>query len=349
MSTLATYSPEIYALKPGETISFPYSIENERLLYIISGEAILTLQMHFKINSLGMLEAISSSLELNDSGQLVAKLSIEPETHPVKALTYYTIAQGSEMSLFASSEVHYTLIESKATDLLGFISSATNATGNLSPAEIVAVTVPVSEPEEPVVEVPIANTPPIKAAVPSDLKFEPKQKFYYYSGPNRSFFILQMIGLFIAAFIITAILPNMLGGFLFIAAIIYIAYMSYYEYIDVKEQNPVISLVDDGLIIHTRFYKNMPLLWSEILELNLVVRENFNGSDLVLELIQARPETKVNYLTPGLKWFFNQLTKQGYKVELPRIQFKKSDFDMEVETLKHNLTLAKSKHESFYL
>lgn len=349
MSTLAAYSPRIASLKQGELIAFPYSIDNERLLYVISGEVHLTLQMHFKINSLGMLEAISSSLELNDSGQLVAKLAVSPETHLLKAETFYAIPQGCEISLQASSEAHYILIESKASALLSFISSSSDAIGTISLAKMIEVPVPetteVME-ETPKIEaspteVPVVEIPPVKSTVPTALRLEPKQKFYYYTATNRSFFMLQMIGLFIGAFFVTAIIPNILGGFLFIAIMTYMVYMSYYEYVDVKGQNPVISIVEDGLIIHTRHYKNMPLLWSEILELNLVVRENFNGSDLVLELIQARPETKVNYLSPGLKWFFNQLVKQGYKIELPKIQFKKSDFDIDVETLKYNLMLSK--------
>lgn len=369
MSSIKHISNHLQSLQAGDTVVYPYTLENERLLYIVGGKADLMLQMHFKINSLGMLEAVSSSLELNEAGQLVPKLDEAPIEMTLEPSCYYALPQGSELFLHARETLTYSLIEAKASGLASFIETAQSPQGEKtqkSPPSTLADDTAISiltapEAEQPVetevvsqnrpeVEMPTATQlelqpeQPVKPPIPKDLQFEPKQKFFYYSVQNRANFIMLMIGIFVIGMIITAIMPNVLGFVCFWSALAFVGYASYFEYLDTRQQKPVIAIVDDGIVLHTRFYRDMPLLWSEIDAMNLVVRENIGGTDLMLDLILARPEAKINYLSPVLKWFFNELVKRGHQIQLPRIAFKKSDFDMEVEDLKGYLNLVKSQY-----
>lgn len=341
MSSIKHISNHLQSLQAGDTVVYPYTLENERLLYIVGGKADLMLQMHFKINSLGMLEAVSSSLELNEAGQLVPKLDEAPIEMTLEPSCYYALPQGSELFLHARETLTYSLIEAKASGLASFIETAQSPQGEKtqkSPPSTLADDTAISSLTAPEAE------QPVKPPIPKDLQFEPKQKFFYYSVQNRANFIMLMIGIFVIGMIITAIMPNVLGFVCFWSALAFVGYASYFEYLDTRQQKPVIAIVDDGIVLHTRFYRDMPLLWSEIDAMNLVVRENIGGTDLMLDLILARPEAKINYLSPVLKWFFNELVKRGHQIQLPRIAFKKSDFDMEVEDLKGYLNLVKSQY-----
>lgn len=343
MSSVKHYTPTINRMASGDQVVYPYTLENERLLYIISGKADLTLQMHFKVNALGMLEAISSSLVLNEAGQLVSVLDEAPVKMTLEAPGYYALPQGSEVRLSAREVVDYSLLEAKACRLGDFLEAAISPQGDFlaSATEAPLPDTPLSENIS--VDAPTEDLPVEKPPIPKALRFEPKQRFFYYTVQNRANFIMLMIGIFAFGGFMAAVLPSFIGFLGFWSALVFVGYASYFEYQDVSQQKPVIAIVEDGLVLHTRYYRDMPLLWSEIEAMNLVVRENIGGSDLMLDLILARPEVKINHLTPALKWGFSLLSQKGYAIQLPRIAFKNSDFDMAVEALKDSLTLVRSQ------
>lgn len=366
MSTIAEFTPVLRTLQRGESLSLPYVLENERLLYLISGDAQITLQMHFKINSLGMLEAVSTNLELNDQGQLVPTLNVVPETLPLSAQNCYAIPQGCEIEIKALSSLSFFLIEGLATGLLNFISVANNPEGQLNKPsenailEISPESAPIAtqddftspEPER-VPEYLESSTATVATQVtsktelkPKAIQNEPRQRFYYYSTQNRAFFFIKLFAIFFAAIVFISLLPNVFGMVVLVMSLIYVCQMLYWEFADIRDNQPAISLVTDGLILHTRTYRQMPLIWSEVYDLNLVVRENSLNSGIALEIVLARPDTKINYLNPMLKWFFGHLVKGGQAVDLPKIYFLESDFDIDAETLKRHLMFSKDSYSA---
>lgn len=349
MPSFKRFTPEIRTLNRGESMVYPYALSEERLLLILSGEAALTLQMHFKPNSLGMLEAISSKLELNDEGQLVHVLDEAPEQERLSAPSYFIVPKGGSLELSTQTELEYTFIEAATDSLAGFMAAAKNVpvyevqrtmavTSSTSLINETA-TEPIKQASDPSTEAD-AYKPPI----PKSLRLEPKQRFFYYTVENRLIFALQLLGLVLAGIVLFSILPNLLGFVLFVAAFCLSLYLAYFEIRDIGNQKPVLSIIDDGLIVHNRHYKDMPLLWSEISAMNLVVREGINGAQLALELVLLRPETKINYLNPALKAFFDFLIKRGNLIVPPKLVFKNTDFDLQVEALKDLLLLAKGQN-----
>lgn len=133
-------------------------------------------------------------------------------------------------------------------------------------------------------------------------KLHPKRQDILPSATEGFFYMGRMSALFIFAVALMAGTDSAFLDFILILVAFSSAYLLVAEIKKLGRFLPLISIIEDGLVISNRIYNQMPVLWSDIDALFLDTKSTFpNGSQLCLRIKLTKPVHSLDYMNPFTK------------------------------------------------